>query len=196
MYHKGRTWVDAALVLKQKLHFLQTQVAHKPHSNWSPDLKMAAQYHLGRVKLNSTALCMPNICLQICDIHVIKFRFYCSCHIVPDCFHRFFIFVLRKKGSKTKRRMKEEEIEKGDCGPPTRKVFFFLRFCRTWTKRYLITSQTRVKCVSRIHHRTIQLGPSGRSRQRGWRCIIGHTLFEDGPVVYPANAFDSRLRGD
>ena len=30
-----------------------------------------------------------------------------------------------------------------------------LSFCRTWTKRYLITSQTRVKCVSRIHHRTI-----------------------------------------
>ena len=40
-----------------------------------------------------------------------------------------FIFVLRKKGSKTKERMKEEEIEKGDCGPPTRKVFFW--FCRT-----------------------------------------------------------------
>ena len=39
----------------------------------------------------------------------------------------FFIFVLRKKGSKTKERMKEEEIEKGDCGPPTRKVFFW--FC-------------------------------------------------------------------
>ena len=35
-----------------------------------------------------------------------------------------FIFVLRKKGSKTEERMKEEEIEKGDCGPPTRKVFF------------------------------------------------------------------------
>ena len=34
------------------------------------------------------------------------------------------IFVLRKKGSKTKKRMKEEEIEKGDCVPPTRKVFF------------------------------------------------------------------------
>ena len=30
--------------------------------------------------------------------------------------------VLRKKGSKTKKRMKEEEIEKGDCGPSTRKV--------------------------------------------------------------------------
>ena len=32
-------------------------------------------------------------------------------------------------------------------------IFFW--FCRTWTKRYLITSQTRVKRVSRIHHRTI-----------------------------------------
>ena len=49
--------------------------------------------------------------------------------------------------------MKEEEIEKGDCGPPTPKVFFW--FCRFWTKRYLITSQTRVKRVGRIHHRTI-----------------------------------------
>ena len=39
------------------------------------------------------------------------------------------IFVLRKKGSKAKEKMKEEEIEKGDCGPPTRKVFFW--FCRT-----------------------------------------------------------------
>ena len=63
------------------------------------------------------------------------------------------IFVLRKKGSKTKEIMKGEEIEKGDCGPPTRKVFFWL--CRTWTKRYLITSQTRVTRVSRIHHRTV-----------------------------------------
>ena len=39
---------------------------------------------------------------------------------------KFFFFVLRKKGSKTKERMKEEEIEKGDCGPPTRKVFFLV----------------------------------------------------------------------
>ena len=31
-------------------------------------------------------------------------------------------------------------------------MIFFLRFCRTWIKRYLITSQTRVKHVSRIHH--------------------------------------------
>ena len=41
-----------------------------------------------------------------------------------------YVFVLRKKGSKTvtKERMKEEEIEKGDCRPPTRKVFFFCDF--------------------------------------------------------------------
>ena len=45
--------------------------------------------------------------------------------------------------------MEEEEIEKGDCGPPTRKVIF-------------------------------------------WN-FVG---LEDGPVVYPANTFDSRLRGD
>ena len=35
------------------------------------------------------------------------------------------IFVLRRKGSKTEERMKEEEIEKGNCRPPTRKVFFW-----------------------------------------------------------------------
>ena len=39
---------------------------------------------------------------------------------------RDFIFVLRKKGSKIKKRMKEEEVEKGDCGPPTRGLFFFI----------------------------------------------------------------------
>ena len=44
-----------------------------------------------------------------------------------------WFFGLRKKGSKTKKRMKEEEIEKGDWRPPTRKVFF-LRFWRTWKK--------------------------------------------------------------
>ena len=53
--------------------------------------------------------------------------------------------------------MKEEEIEKGDCGPPIRKVFIFLlRFCQTWTKWYLTPTQTKVKCVRRIHHRTIR----------------------------------------
>ena len=32
---------------------------------------------------------------------------------------------------------------------------FLLRFCRTWPSRYLMTSQTRVKCVSWIDHWTI-----------------------------------------
>ena len=50
--------------------------------------------------------------------------------------------------------MKEEEIEKLRRLRATNSkslVFSFLKFCRTWTKRYLITSQTRVKRVSRIH---------------------------------------------
>ena len=87
--------------------------------------------------------------------------------------------------------MKEEEIEKGDCGPPTPKVFFF-GFCWIWTKRYLITSQTR---VNRVHLRsetwtqwTIQAA----------RVKVHHQpySFEDGPGVYSANAVHSLLRGD
>ena len=46
-----------------------------------------------------------------------------------------------------------------------------LRFCRTWTKRYLITSQTRVKLVSRIHHRTISNTHESRLRG-GWRPVL------------------------
>ena len=38
--------------------------------------------------------------------------------------HVELFFVLRKTKNKTKKRMKEGEIEKGDCGPPTRKDFF------------------------------------------------------------------------
>ena len=36
------------------------------------------------------------------------------------------IFVLRKKGSKTKERMKDEEIEEGDCGRQPEKSFEIL----------------------------------------------------------------------
>ena len=36
----------------------------------------------------------------------------------------------------------------------------FLKFCRTWMKQYLITSQTRVTCASQIHHHTILPGGS------------------------------------
>ena len=84
--------------------------------------------------------------------------------------NQFLFFVSRKKGSKTKKRMKEEEIEKGDCGPPTRKVFFcdFVGLEPSGTKS---PRRRESNALSRIHH-------------------------EDVPVVYPANAFDSRLRGD
>ena len=54
---------------------------------------------------------------------------------------RIWIFASRKKGSETKKRTKEEEIEKGNCRPPTWKVV--LRLWRTWTKRYLIFLLTR-----------------------------------------------------
>ena len=46
-----------------------------------------------------------------------------------------------------------EMTPKGRGMSKTFQVFF--RFCWTWTKRYLITSQARVEHVSRIHHRTI-----------------------------------------
>ena len=38
---------------------------------------------------------------------------------------RYFCFEPRKKKSTAKRRMKEGEIEKGDCGPPAWKVFLW-----------------------------------------------------------------------
>ena len=62
-----------------------------------------------------------------------------------QCWRNSSFLFLRKKGSKTKKRMKEEEIEKGDCGPPTRKVFFFWDFVGL-EPSYLITSQ-RVRMV-------------------------------------------------
>ena len=53
-------------------------------------------------------------------------------------------------------RYTEETLEVDTVRPSVwSSVFFYLRFYRTWTKRNLITSQTRVKRVSRIHHRTI-----------------------------------------
>ena len=61
---------------------------------------------------------------------------------------------------------------------PTHVAVFFWKFCRTWTKRYLVTSQTRVKRVSRIH-------PSVR-----WVYIrlTRLTLVCKVRWVYPANA--------
>ena len=58
--------------------------------------------------------------------HAARQSSYERCRSVLSCtFGRFRLhFRYRKKGSGTKKRMKEGEIEKGDCGPPTRKVFF------------------------------------------------------------------------
>ena len=67
-----------------------------------------------------------------------------------------------------KKRMKEEEIEKGDCGPPTQKVLFEI----LWDLNQAVPDHVADKSQKWIHH------------------------FEDGLVVFPANAFDSRLRGD
>ena len=53
------------------------------------------------------------------------------------------------------------------------KKFILLRFCRTLTKLYVITSQTRVKRVSRIHHRSIL--------KRVWPTMHLHTRCLDRP---------------
>ena len=47
-----------------------------------------------------------------------------ACSAVNDGRGSQDFFVLRKKGSKTKERMKEEEIEKGNCGRQPEKSFF------------------------------------------------------------------------
>ena len=54
-----------------------------------------------------------------------------------------------------------------------------LRFCLTWTKRYPITSQTSVECVSRTHHRTIHPG------FWYWFCNVMCCIFSFNPL--PAN---------
>ena len=62
-------------------------------------------------------------------------------------------FVSRRKEVRRRSEWKRERWRKAIAGRQPEKSF--LRFCRTWTKWYLIPPQMRVKCVSRIHHRTI-----------------------------------------
>ena len=66
------------------------------------------------------------------DLCVAIFRFSQVVFVTSNNFtHNLLfvlIFVLRRKGSKTKKIMKEEEIEKGDYRPPTPKVFFCVDF--------------------------------------------------------------------
>ena len=91
----------------------------------------------------------------------------------------FFFVVLRKKGSKTKKSTKEVEIQKGDCRLSTRK--FFLRFCRTWTKRYLITSQTTDNAL---------VGSSTIKKKSWMHCTPPDHPFLDSPMI------DLGRRGD
>ena len=58
------------------------------------------------------------------------------------------IYVLRKKGSKTKERMKEEEIEKGDCSRLPWKSLF-MRFCRTENKRFTSDKVSKKKNLNK-----------------------------------------------
>ena len=60
-----------------------------------------------------------------------------------------FVQGERKRG----RRRKERKRKRWRFSITTPKVF--LRFFWTWTKRSLITLKTRVKRISRMHHRTI-----------------------------------------
>ena len=102
----------------------------------------------------------------------------------------FVIFVLKMKGGKTKKRMKEEEIEEGHCGPPTEKSFLS-GFCRTWTKRYLIISQMRGKRVSVWLSSGRWLGTAwfksdkiGRFCKTNFSTIFGKVLVRFRPVRY------------
>ena len=64
---------------------------------------------------------------------------------------RNLILVLGKKDEEENERGRDRERLRA---AKSKSLFLiFLRFSRTWTKRYLITSQTRVKRVSWIYHR-------------------------------------------
>ena len=65
------------------------------------------------------------------------------------------IFVLRKKWRENERGRDRERGRIRAAKPKVFIIFFYYDICQTWTKWYLITTQTRVKCVSWIHHRTI-----------------------------------------
>ena len=79
--------------LDQKPHFLQTEVAHKPHSNRSHKFENGDPISsmLGQI-LPLFACQNVYILNRFCDIHKVKFSFHCTCYIVPDCFHGFFKF--------------------------------------------------------------------------------------------------------
>ena len=70
--YKSHTWLESAL--KYKPHFLQTQVAHRPHSSRSRGLKMAAMYLPFRAKFYHL-LHAKNVCLRF---EAILWHSHCS----------------------------------------------------------------------------------------------------------------------
>ena len=82
-------------------------------------------------------------------------RFFFCLIVLPHVFVDFFVGSCQWAGVYThvNRLFVEIACILLACLRSSKTIFF--EICRTWPKRYLITSQTRVKCVSRIHHRTI-----------------------------------------
>ena len=73
--YKSRTWLEATL--EYRPHFLQTQVAHKPHSNRAPRIQNG-----GPIIVNAGlhAKMLVSILKLFWEIHRVKFRFHCTCH--------------------------------------------------------------------------------------------------------------------
>ena len=94
--------------------------------------------------------CLDNLHFAICSQSKSQHPSYMHMYDLHD-YIGGFCFEKEKKYDEDLKRMKRGS-DKGNCRPTTRKVFFeSLKFCRACTKRNLITSQTRVKRVSRIH---------------------------------------------
>ena len=101
-------------------------------------------------------------CLRVLPITTLSYWSSCFLYYNKDWnllqANFVFIFVLRRKGSERKKRMKEEEIERGDCGPPTPKVFFcdfvglepdlrMVRWCIRLTRVTLVCEVIRYRFV-------------------------------------------------
>ena len=81
------------------------------------------------------------------------------CTRVPSCFYLLLFLLLlllllllfrERKGGRLRREWKR----KRQRNPITRRHLknLFFKFCQTWTKRYLVILQTRVKRARRVHH--------------------------------------------
>ena len=81
--YKSRASLEAAI--EYRPHFLQTQVAQKPHSNRSRGLELATQNHPSRAKFQRWlhAEMFVYILKQVCDITKPGFAF--TVHVTSSC---------------------------------------------------------------------------------------------------------------